>query len=323
MVDLEAGKTGIRGLPREQLPSVRQVLREGWFFCVPVIVMLLCMIAFNYEAQTAGVYAIVAMILVSFLGKRENWMTPKRIWRALGQGGFGSLGVGCALAVAGTLTMSFALTGIGLRITDILIQIAGGSKLLILVGTTFIVIILGMAVGPTPVYLTVAFISVPAMLQTGIPPMAAHMFLLFLCSAALITPPVCMSSFVAAQLAGANYMRTGYTGMRLGIVAFLVPFIFVYSPELLLIGSPIGVIWATITATIGVLVMSPGLAGYLLSDLGPVNRVLLVLAGVAMIIPGWKTDILGAAVASAILLWQRRARVRAKAKPSLPVETSF
>jgi len=281
------------------------------------------MIESNFYASTAGVIAILPMVLVSFLGKRENWMTPKRIWDGLAQGGQGGVAVGCALAVAGALTSSLALTGVGIRLTGLLVEIAGGSPLLLLVMTTIIVLIMGMAVGPTAVYMTVALLVVPAMLEAGFEPMAAHMFLLFLCSAALITPPICMSSFVAAQIAGANFMRTGWTGMRLGIVAFLVPFVFVYSPELVMIGSPAKIGLATLTATIGVFMLSASLAGYLLSSLGVVVRVMLLLAGVVMIVPGWITDVSGAAVGVGILLWLRNRALLNPATAGLKTDQSL
>jgi TRAP transporter 4TM/12TM fusion protein len=304
MVDLEAGKSGIRGLSSKNLPSLKRVLIEGWFFVVPIIVMLYLMIALEFYAPTACVFAMISMVIVSFLGERENWMTPKRIWEGLARGGKGGLAVGCALAVAGALTSSLALTGVGIRLTGMLVQIAGGSKLLLLLATTIIVLIMGMAMGPTPVYMTVALLVVPAMLKAGIEPMAAHMFLLFLCSAALITPPICMSSFVAAQIAGADFMKTGWTGMRLGIVAFLVPFVFVYSPELLMVGTAVQIGTATLTATIGVFMLSAGLAGYLLTELGPVSRVLFLFAGIVMIVPGWVSDIIGASIGVACVLYQ-------------------
>jgi TRAP transporter 4TM/12TM fusion protein len=318
MVDLEAGKTGIAGMPSETLPSLKESLTGGWFYAVPIVVMLYAMIELNYYASTAGVIAIVSMVLVSFLGKRENWMTPTRIWDGLARGGHGGLTVGCALAVAGALTSSLALTGVGIRLTGLLVELAGGSSLLLLAVTTIIVLIMGMAVGPTAVYMTVALLVVPAMLAAGIEPMAAHMFLLFLCSAALITPPICMSSFVAAQIAGANFMRTGWTGMRLGIVAFVVPFVFVYSPELIMIGPPTKIIVATFTAAIGVFMLSAGLAGYLLGSLGVVTRVVLLLAGGVMIVPGWMTDMVGAAIGLGILLWQRN---RSAVNPTAGMET--
>ena len=303
MVDLEAGKNDLAGLPRKELPLIRKTLAGGWIYLLPLAVLIFLLAVLRYRAETAAMYSLASIILVSFF-KKESRIGPRRFVQGLNLGGQGVLEIGVAIAVAGMMVATLELTGISFRVTFALVELAGGSKIILLLLTAAIGFIMGMGIGPAPIYITLALLVGPAMVESGIDPIAAHLFLIYLSVLSMITPPECLASFVAATIAGSNFMRTGFTAMRLGAVAFLVPFIFVYSPELLLMGSAGQVALAVPTALIGIFFLSVGFEGYFLRKTGLLARVLLLAAGVVMIIPGWITDVCGFVVGVAILLGQ-------------------
>jgi TRAP transporter 4TM/12TM fusion protein len=303
MVDLEAGKNDLAGLPRKELPLIRKTLAGGWIYLLPLAVLIFLLAVLRYRAETAAMYSLASIILVSFF-KKESRIGPRRFVQGLNLGGQGVLEIGVAIAVAGMMVATLELTGISFRVTFALVELAGGSKIILLLLTGAIGFIMGLGIGPAPIYITLALLVGPAMVESGIDPIAAHLFLIYLSVLSMITPPECLASFVAATIAGSNFMRTGFTAMRLGAVAFLVPFIFVYSPELLLMGSAGQVALAVPTALIGIFFLSVGFEGYFLRKTGLLARVLLLAAGVVMIIPGWITDVCGFVVGVAILLGQ-------------------
>jgi TRAP-type uncharacterized transport system fused permease subunit len=218
---------------------------------------------------------------------------------------------------------SVSLTGLGLTLSNGLVETAGGSLFLLLVLCALASYILGMGVAMIITYLVLALLVAPAIVQMGVPEMAAHLFVLYFGISALITPPVCMAAYAAAAIAGSNPFRTGLTSMRLGIVAFIVPFVFVYNPALIMVGSAPEIIFAFATALIGVTALAAALSGYLLRGTNWPERIALALGGFLLLIPGWTaqqtiglgginlfavpgwtTNVFGAMVVALPMLWQ-------------------
>jgi len=224
------------------------------------------------------------------------------------------------MEVAAILVGIFELTGLGLRITGGLVTLAGGSKLALLLMAAFGGMLLGMGMPTSGVYLMTAILVAPALIQVGIPPLIAHFYCWYYGLAAALTPPVCITSFVAAAIAQAPYMKTGLQGVRLGIVIFLVPLMFAYAPELMLIGTGIDVAIAVITAIIGVLLLSSGLEGYLFRFTSWPVRIILLAGGLSMMVPGLTSDIIGVALGSVALFWQLAGkRFTGTGKSNLPL----
>jgi len=290
-VDLEAARIGLRGLPREELPQLWDLRRQAPQI-LPLVVLVWALVT-GYSPMRAAVYAIAATVIVSFL-RRQDAMTPRRILEALAMAGRRTVMIGAATAVSGIVIGVVTLTGVGLNFVGVVVGLSGGIPLLSLLLVMVATIILGMGVPTTVAYIIVAAVVIPALESMGFPKLPAHMFAFYFSVIAMITPPDAAAALAAAQLAGAGFFRTGFLACRLGIMAFIVPFMFIYSPELLLMGHPAAIVLAAITASVGVVSLSVGVFGWYREKLPILVRLLFVAGGLLLIKPGWITDAIGA-----------------------------
>jgi TRAP transporter 4TM/12TM fusion protein len=305
MVDLEAAKTGLSGMSRQELPSLRKTLAEGWPYLLPIAVLVWFLMVLKYSAETACLYALIILVVVSFF-KKDMRMGPQKLIKALAQGVRTIPDIGSVVALAGMLTAALAITGLDVRTTGGLVNLAGGNLFALLILTGVIGMILGMGLPTTGVYVLCAMLLAPALIRMGVLPLAAHFFVLYYGITALITPPICVTAFITANIAGASFMKTGFTAMRLGIVTFIMPFLFIYNPELLMTGPPAKIALATLLATICVILLSGAMEGYLLGKMTIVVRAMLLVGGLLIIAPGTVFDIIGVALGALAVLWQTR-----------------
>ena len=319
MLDLEAAKNGLRGMPASELPSIKSVLKEGWLYTVPILLLILFLTVFNMSPQTACVYSVVAVVVVSWLmkGKGMGW---RKIGNALASGVEEMPGLAVVICLASILVGGIELTGVGVRLTGGMVTLAGGNLFILLIFTAIAATILGMGMPTSAVYMLCAILLAPALVRLGMLPIVAHFFVFYYGLTAMLTPPVCLNAFVAAAIAQASFMKVGWESMRLGIVIFLVPFIFAYYPELLMIGDPTRVIVAAVMAFIGVFLLSVGLEGYWFKRTGWLERTLFVAAGIALMIPG-TTAYIGIGVGLLLSLWHYFAARRLSTKVSQEVKS--
>jgi TRAP transporter 4TM/12TM fusion protein len=283
-VDLEAAKHGLQGLPREQLPRPGEVMRRGWAFLVPLAILLYTLMIAVWEAGKAGMAAVLATIVIGFL-QREGRLTPARLGRAMIGTGRILLDIIAITAVAGLVIGALQLSGLGFKFSMLLVNVAGGSSLALLFLSAIVCIILGMGMPTAIIYVMLAVLVGPALVQLGVAPLGAHLFLFYFGMLSMITPPVCLATYAAASIGGADFMKTGWTGMRLGIVAYVVPFVFAYHPALLMKGSALDIALAAGTAVLGVVLLGIGGAGYLFRPLGWGQRAWAALAGLLLLPP--------------------------------------
>jgi len=283
-VDLEAAKHGLTGLPRAELPRLASVLGRGWVFIVPLAVLVYTLMVETWEAGKAGMAAVIATFLVGLMQKATR-PSLRGVLKSFEDTGRVLLEIVVISGVAGFVIGVLALSGLGFKMSMILTTAAGGSAVLLLVLTAAVCIILGMGMPTAVVYIMLAVLVGPTLVQLGVEPLGAHLFLFYFGMLSMITPPVCLATFAAASLAGSDFWRTGWAGMRLGVVAYVVPFIFVFHPALLMKGSVIDIALAVATASIGVYLMSIGLAGFLFRRIGWLTRLLATVAGLALIPP--------------------------------------
>lgn len=327
-VDLEAAKHGLTGLPREQLPRLRAVMSRGWSFLIPLLVLVYTLMIAVWEAGRAGMAAVVATAVVGLL-QRQDRLTLPRLFRALAETGRILLDILSITAVAGFVIGALQLSGLGFKFSVLLINLAGGSSLALLVLTGAVCIVLGMGMPTSIVYIMLAVLVGPALVQLGIAPLGAHLFLFYFGMLSMITPPVCLATFAAASIGGADFMRTGWTGMRLGIVAYIVPFVFAYHPALLMKGPALEIVLAVATAVIGVVLLGVAGAAHLFRPLGWGRRVALALAGLLLFPPlaSWEwvlVNVAGLALGILLVLteWTATARVREARPGAAHVERS-
>ena len=307
--DLEAARDGIKRVEEDLIPRAARVLREGWIFIIPFVVLIASLFWFNHEPEESALYASVAFLVFGLAhGYQGKRMTLRDLFWSIAETGILAIDLIMIGAAVGFIIGILAKSGLGFALTLVLSQIGSGNFLLLLVLAAIVCIILGMGMPTIGVYVLVSALVAPAMVETGVSPMAAHMFVLYFGMLSFITPPICIAAFAAAKLAGSDQMRTGYAASRFGWSAFVVPFLFVFSPSLLLEGNLLSLIHDISTAFIGVWLVSAALVGYLFARLGNWQRLALGLGGLLILIPAgafkgafW-TDVAGLIIAAVILL---------------------
>ena len=317
-VDLEAGKTGLRGLPRDQLPPLRGALGQGYLFFIPLAALIYALFILYLAPGKAALFAAAAILLVSFFPLQTRFRLSW-ILEALEKTGEGLLEITMVVAVAGLIIGVIQFSGLGFILPVILGRLAGGNLFLLLIIIGVANIILGMGMPTVAVYVLLAVLMAPALIQLGVGVLAAHLFILYYGILSMITPPVAFAAYAGAAIAGSNAMRTGYTCMRLGILAYIVPFLFIFSPALLLMGPVMDIIVSIVTAIAGCFLLGCALVGYLFRKLSPQMRVFMGLAGIGLLIPIQSQffmvtlliNIIGGCLALVLFLveWRRRSQL--------------
>ena len=315
-VHFEACRLGLKGLPKEQLPNVWQVLKKGGHFLIPILVLIFFLGVLQYTPIRSGFYAIVTAVVISFFQKetRLNWERFKEAVLAAAQN---TITVALACAAAGLVIGSINLTGMGLKLSAFIISISGGHVWLALILTAVIALIMGMGLPTTAAYIVVGTMAAPALIKMGLLPLAAHLFVFYFAILSAITPPVALAAYAAAGIAKDNPMKIGFTAVKLTVGAFLVPFLFALSPTLIAKGSFISIAWSTFTALIGITALAGGSIGFLLKAATVWERVLLIAGAFLMLHVGLITDLIGLALIAAALLIQV---VRGRKVPAADLE---
>ena len=311
-VDLEAARSNIAPMDPSQLPRMAKVLKSGWQFPIPFVVLIYTLFWQGDEAEMAGLLAtatvLVLAIIFPFSGKRINFHD---VYEMLRDTGLVILGLFMIGAAAGIIIGTLNYSGLGFSFTLSLLHLGGNTLIGLLVLAAIASIILGMGMPTVGVYILLATLIAPALVQMKVEPMAAHMFILYFGCLSMITPPVAIGAFAAANLADAEPMRTGYVSMAFGWTAFLVPFLFVYSDALLMRGSALEILLDFVTALVGVWLISAAIMGYSVRLLRVPDRLVYFVAGFFLLLPVASFDyarwfnIAGAAMTVLLFAWER------------------
>ncbi len=328
-VDLEAARSAMVPMESGQIPDIRKVLKDGWYFSIPFAVLIYALFWRGYEAETAGLLAIVVTVVLAVVfrsgGRRIG---IKDLYETLRDTGKTVVELFMIGAAAGIIIGSLNYSGVGFSLTLSLVTLGGGTLIGLLVIAAIASIILGMGMPTVGVYILLATLIAPALVELNIQPMAAHMFILYFGCLSMITPPVCIAAFAAANLAGSDPMRTGYVSMALGWSVFLVPFMFVFSGTLLLQGGLLPILLDVATAGVAIWIISAAVIGYSLRHLGAIDRTIYFIAGACLLLPAasfsaahW-INIAGVVIAAALLVreWLRRRIDRQAAATSISAE---
>ena len=323
--DLEAAKLGMSGLSRADIPRGRTVI-SGWHFAIPFVVLIVALFSYNWlperAALLAAALAIVSAYIFGYQGERPK---IREVLGTLAETGRGVVDIVLIGAGAGIVIGILNVTGLSFNLTYLLVQVGSSSAALLLVLSAIVCIILGMGLPTLGVYVLLAALVAPSLIELGIHPMAAHLYVLYFGMMSMITPPVAVAAFAAAGIARADAMQTGFQAVRFGWTAFIVPFLFVMSPSLILIGSTWAIVQAVITAFFGVWLVSVALAGHFVRPIRWPMRVLFGVAGLLALIPagaftgGVYTDIVGTIIGIGLIAYevahrQKPARVGASAE---------
>ena len=303
-VHYEAKKYGLKGTPRDQLPKFGKLFMEKGHLILPLAIIVYLLVS-GYTPMRAALWAIALTLICSCLRKSTR-ITFKDVVRGLIEGSKGVLGVLIACATAGVIIGVVTKTGVGLKLATALLDLAGGNLLPAMFFTMITSLLLGMGVPTTANYVITSTIAAPALVQMGVPVLAGHMFAFYFGIVADVTPPVALAAYAGAGISGADPMKTGVAAAKLAIAAFIVPYIFVLSPELLMIdATPFTITFACTTAIIGMWCVSIAMIGFCQSKLNALQRLLFFIGGLNMIIPGAVTDAIGIVILAAAFFWQR------------------
>jgi TRAP transporter 4TM/12TM fusion protein len=331
-VDLLAARNGIYGLPPAELPRLLPVLRRSAGFIVPLTVLIIWMFFLNRRPEEAGLLAVASALVVGFLTPGVK-LGPRELLNILTNTGRGMLEIAAITGLAGVVIGVLQLTGLGFTLTLTLLNVGQNSAILLLILTAIVSIILGMGMPTTAVYVLLAVLVAPGLSKLGILPIAAHLFIFYFGMLSMVTPPVCLASYAAASIGKTDPVRTGWEAMRLCAIAYVVPFLFVFSPALLLIGSWHAVAISIATAIVGAVLLGVGLVGYLFRPIGALKRLLFLVAAAGLLIPvvetGTYTNLTWAINAGGLLLaaimiaieWLARSR-RQESKIAAAVKAS-
>src|SRR5687768_4985291 len=307
-VHLEAKRLGLRKVPREEMPALGGTLRADGYLLLP-LVALIGYLYYGFSEELAALMAVGTTFLVSFV-RKSSALGPVRLLKAFESGARAGVTVAMAVAAAGLIIGALFLSGIGMKFSYMLMTLSGGQLWLALVYTTFAAFILGLSLPTTAVYLTLAIIVAPGLVQMGVPKMAAHMFIFYMGVTSDLTPPTCLSPFAAAAIAGSPPMATAWQAMRLGAVLYIVPFMFVYQPALLMMGPWPQILLAAGTAALGVICLAAALQGWLRTRVTFVERVILLAAGSLFVAPWLLGDFIALVLLGGVLTLQTLRRTQ-------------
>jgi len=314
MVDFEAVRLGLKGLSAEELPSIKKTMKEGFPFIIPIMVLIYFIGIIGTSPTIAAFWATVC-VFGSTLLRKSTRMNLKTIIKALESAAYGAVVVVSACALGGILIGIVMMTGLGMNFSTIILDLSGGSLLILLFLTMITSLILGMGMTTTACYIILAILVAPALIKMGVSPMGAHLFIFYFGIISAVTPPVALAAYAAAGLANTDPMKTGYTAFRLSIAGFILPFMFVYGPSLILEGPIVTIITSFITALLGVYALSAALQGYLLGELILIKRFILFIAALLLIVPGFITDAIGIFLFLLVIFPQMYQRSKRKNQP--------
>ncbi len=304
-VQLRAYKNGLVGIPKDKLPRAGIIMKEQGHLLIPIVFLLFMLFFSGTTVIYSAFYTIIVTVLVSMLRKATR-MSFKDIVNALADGAKATVAVAIACACVGIIIGVSSKTGFGLNMANAIIALGGKSLFFTLVFSMITCMILGMGLPSIPAYIITATIAAPALAQLGVSEMAAHLFAFYFAMFANITPPVALAAFAAAGLSGGNAVKTGLQSVKLSIAGFIVPYMFVYSPELLLKGTTfLGGLWVTVAACIGVFMIGSAAEGYLFTKINPVLRLALFVGALFLINSSFMTDVIGFIVLIAVVAFQK------------------
>jgi TRAP transporter 4TM/12TM fusion protein len=305
MVHFEAKKAGLSGMSADLTPKFLHVLKTRGHMILPLVIIFYYLFR-GYTPLRAAFLGILVSFALSFI-KKDTRMSLKDLLDTLREGAISALGVAAACAAVGFIVGVTTLTGLGLKFTSLTVALAHGNLFLALFFTMVACTILGTGLPTTATYIVLATMAAPALTHLGVPILAAHLFVLYFGVVADLTPPAALAAYAGAGIAGSNPLKTGITAVKLAIAGFVVPFIFAYSPSLLLINTnAFQVISITVSSIIGVFALAAAVLGYLNRKTTILERIILLASALGLLFPGWISNILGIILLALALFLQYR-----------------
>ena len=317
-VDFIAGRQGLVGMPKDQLPKFRAVMKEGYLYIIPMLILIYFICIAKTSSQRAAFWGFVSIVVLyavrKILQEKDVRGFCKMILDILIDGSRQAVSIIAACACAGIIVGVISLTGLGLTLSSALVDLAGGSLFLLLLYTAIACIILGMGLPVTACYIILAVLAAPAIVNLGVPAIAAHLFVMYYGVLSNITPPVALASYVAAGISKSKPLNVAVTSCKMSVVLFVLPFMFIYQPVLILQEvQAVTLISALVTSVVGVIAISAGSQRYLLRNASVLECLMLLVGGFCMLYPESISDVVGIVLFVAVVLIQLKKRKSARA----------
>jgi len=320
VVHFEAAKSGLHGMPKAELPKFKDVILASGHLFLPLFVLVYLLIFKGATATKAGAIAIFSCIIVTYIrkGKRFGF---KDFLEACEKGAYSAIEIAVLCAGIGIIISAVTLTGLGMRFSTIAMSLTGQNLILMLVMAMVVSIILGMGM-PTPVvYLLMAMFAAPSIIKMGVPVLSAHLFVFYYAILSGITPPVCIVSIVSAGIAQANWLKTGITSVRFALAAFIIPYMWILGPQLLMVGTLGEIALCILFATLGSISMAACVQGWFITKANILEKIMFFVTGILMIKPGWVSDMSGLLILAVVLINQYRKKVKTSGAYKTEVST--
>jgi len=316
MIDFYAAQAGLTGMTREEMPVFRKIMMDKGYLLIPLIALLICLMVLMWSPYRAALVGIVTLILASWI-RKETRMGFMAIIKTLSDGARGAIEIIATCAAAGIIVGVLTQTGLGQKFAMIIFSYSQGNLLLALIFTAGVAVVLGMGMPTTAAYAIAASVLAPALVKDfGIVPIAAHLFVFYFACLSALTPPVALAAFAAAAIANAKPWDVGWQSMRFAIAGFIVPFMFIYGPAMVLQGTTFEITMVVISGLLGTLSLAAAVQGWLLTRLPTMQRIVLFVAALALIIPGTVTDLVGFGLLAVILCFQWVSHRKRKPAPA-------
>ncbi|MFZ7101614.1 MAG: TRAP transporter permease [Peptococcaceae bacterium] len=318
VIHFHSTKLNLRTLKKEELPSAGKVLKEGWLSIVPVFILAVPLMM-GYTPLITVSWASLSLIPISFIGNRSRWLTPGVLADCFKKAAQSARIITLPCALAGIIAGTLSVTGVGVRLSSVLLNVSGGSLFVLLLLVALITVIMGCGLPSLLAYIIQLPITIPAVIQMGVAPMGAHLFVVYYSTLAFITPPIGMSLFAASGISGGSLMKTGWNAIKIGAAGFMVPFIFTFCPSILLLDFGPGIAFDIITAVLSTLVLAVAIEGFVFKKVSGWLRVLCFIASILLFCPYRVLSVIGIGIllAGAVLLYVQRNNEKKITDPAL------
>lgn len=304
MIHFRAKKNKLDGIDTSHFPSIKNMLKTKGVLLLPIVMLIVLLVFLKMSAMKASIYTVLTTIVIAVIFSN---MRMKELIKSFEEAAKTAVVVISSTACAGIIVAMINLTGIGLKFSNLMITFAGDNVFIVLLMLMFASLLMGMGLPTTPAYLILAVLGAPALVRMGIEPLAAHMFVFYFGCISMITPPVALAVYAATSIAKSDFWKTGFEAVKLGLTAFIVPYLFVYNPELLAIGQVPSILSAALTALLGAIVIGSSISGWFLVKTEILDRVILFVSGFMLVDPNFSTNIVGIiGLAIAIVIQTRR-----------------
>ncbi len=300
-VHFEASRLGLQPIPKAERPKLKKLLKRDGLFLIPLLV-LITILVMGYSPARAAMSAIFLIFVVAFIIRKPTRFKFDLVLKSVENSAMSSLSCWGAMSAIGVIIAVVSMTGFGTKFAEVVMQVAGSSLLFALVLTMLASLVLGMGLPTVACYILLGIICAPGLVKLGVPLIAAHLFIFYYGIISAITPPVALASYVASGIADCSPVKASYQAIKLGITAFIIPYFFIYSPELVFIGSGLGIFRAFVTAAIGVIALAVGIIGFLFTKVSNWERGLYYVAAILMINAGVVTELAGLIIISLLVL---------------------